>query len=406
MARPGLPDSAATPPGTPLPAGFGFNLVGFATANLGHGVALRNTASILEGAGYDFDVLDIDPGGNRTGHDHSLRGRFLAAGTPTRYPVNLFHLNPPNLESLFRDLPDLVPTQGRMNVCVLFWELAKLPLSWRPMLEAMDLVLAPTRFIGGMLDEAVRTTPWLYYRQGFATPRAVPDRARWGLPPEEVVFLFSFDIASGIQRKHPLAPVEAFRHAFPEGGARLVLKVNNRDLGPEAATMVERLREVTARVPGVDVLDRNLPYADLMSLYASIDVLVSLHRGEGLGLSLMEAMSLGKPVIATAWSGNMDFMDADNSCLVPYRLVPLDPGTQYHALSAGVDQLWADPDIDEAARWMARLAASPDLRRDIGARAQASMSRFLAEARTGSAFQQVKAFYEGKFARWLAGEAA
>lgn len=393
-----MPESAAESPGGSPAAGFGFNLVGFATANLGHGVALRNTAAILAEAGFAFDVLDIDPGGNRTGHDFSLRGRFLEAGKAPRYPVNLFHLNPPNLEALFRSLPGLVPTEGRMNVAVLFWEMARLPLSWRPMLEAMDLVLAPSRFIGTMLDDAVKTTPWIHYPQGFPVPAARPDRERWGFPAGETVFLFSFDIASGIQRKHPLAPVEAFHRAFPRGGARLVLKVNNRGLSAEAAQMVDRLRELAGRAPGIHVMDQTLPYGDLLSLYASADVLVSLHRGEGLGLSLMEAMALGKPVIATGWSGNMDFMDATNSCLVPYALVPPEPGTQYHALSEGVEQAWADPDIGAAALWMTRLAESPDLRARIGALARESILAFMGEARRGRTFAEVRSIWERDFA--------
>jgi hypothetical protein len=384
------------------PDAFGFNLVGFATANLGHGVALRNTASILAQTGIPFDVIDLDPGGNRTGHDFSLAGRFLAVGKPTRYPVNLFHLNPPNLEGLFRDLPDLVPTAGRMNVSVLFWELARLPPSWRPMLEAMDLVLAPTRFIEAMLAESVATTPCLYYPQGFPAPEARPDRERWGIPEGVPAFLFSFDIASGIHRKHPLAPIEAFRRAFPggaDGRAVLLLKVNNRALSSEAGIMVDRIKAIAAGIPGVRVLDESLPYRDLMSLYASVDVLVSLHRGEGLGLSLMECMALGKPVIATAWSGNMDFMDADNSCLVGYTLIPPESGTQYHALSAGVEQVWADPSLDEAARWMARLAESEELRKSIGQRARDSITRFMSEAREGRVFSRVREIWRRDFAR-------
>lgn len=388
--------------GTPPPrmagpgdAGFGVNLVGFATANLGHGVALRNTAALLAGAGIPFDVIDLDPGGNRTGHDMSLRGRFLAAGTPTRHPVNLFHLDPPNLVKLFRDLPDLVPREGRMNVSVVFWELARLPLSWRPVLASLDLILAPSRFVGAMVDEAMPGTPWLYYPQGFAMPEARPDRARWGFRDGETVFLYSFDIASGLQRKHPLAAVAAFHRAFPRGGpARLVLKVNNRGLSPESARVTDQLADLAAKVAGVSLLDRDLPFADLLSLYASADVLLSLHRGEGLGLSLMEGMALGKPVIATAWSGNMDFMDAGNSCLVPFTLVPPEPGTQYHAMSEGVDQLWAEPDLPAAADWMARLAGSEALRRDIGGRAKASIEAFMAEARQGRVFARLRGLWE------------
>jgi glycosyltransferase involved in cell wall biosynthesis len=377
---------------------FGLNVIGYASANLGHGVAFRNTVAILERKGIPFSVLDIDPGGNRTGHDHSAAGHYHRIGEPLPHPVNLFHLNPPEIEALFRDLPGLVRTEGRMNVSVLFWELARLPLSWRPMLEAMDLVLVPSRFVQATFGEAVHTTPCLYYRQGLEMPRAVPDRGKWGFPEGRTVFLFSFDISSGIQRKHPLAAMEAFRTAFPDGGACLVLKVNNPDLSPEAGRMVDRIREAAEGIRGVRVVDRSMSYADVLSLYASADVLVSLHRGEGLGLSLMEFMALGKPVIATAWSGNMDFMDDANSCPIPYRLVPLEMGTQYHAISRGVDQVWAEPSVEEAARWMRMLDASPDLRREIGEKARESILRFRGEAERGRVFDRIRERWERNFA--------
>jgi glycosyltransferase involved in cell wall biosynthesis len=375
----------------------GFNLIGFASANLGHGVALRNTASILDACGHPFCVLDIDPGDNRTGHDLSLKDRFAPAGRPLPHSINLFHLNPPGIEALFRDLPGLVETRGRFNVCVTFWELPKLPLAWIPALESMDLILAPSRFIQTAIGDAVRTTPILYYPQIISLPRAGSDRARWGLATGKTAFMFSFDVSSGVQRKNPMAVMDAFRQAFPPGHAELIVKVNNRGHGPTAALVVDRMKDLARLVPGIRILDESIPYADLMSLYASIDVLVSLHRGEGLGLSLMECMALGKPVITTGWSGNMDFTDADNSCLVPYSLIPLEPGSQYHSLSQGVDQVWAEPSVPQAIAWMRRLDASPELRSEIGERGRAAVTRFVEEAGKGRVFEEAVSRFHKAF---------
>lgn len=370
---------------------IGFNLIGFATANFGLGVALRNTASLLERMGHPFCLLDIDPGGNRTGHDFSFRSHFVEAGRPLPHPVNLFHMNPPGLEGLFRDLPDLVDMRSKRNVCVPYWELPRLPLSWKPMLDTMDMVLAPSHFIRQAIAEAGVSAPCRYYRQTLALPHAVPDRARWNLPDGRTVFLFSFDISSGIQRKNPLAVLEAFRKAFPDDRAMLLVKINNADLNPDARKVVGHFKSAAANLPNVRILDQSLAYAELASLFASIDVYVSLHRGEGLGLGMMECMALGKPVIATAWSGNMDFMDNANSCLVPYSLVPLDPGTQYFALSKGVEQVWADPSVEAAAQWMSSLDASPGLRAEIGSKAKASINAYLEEAGRGEVFTAVEA---------------
>jgi hypothetical protein len=140
--------------------GFGINLIGFATANFGLGVALRNIAALLERLGIPYSALDIDPSGNRTGHDLSLRGRFLRAGEPMPHPVNLFNYNPPGIQGLMRDLPGLVKLEGRFHGCATYWELPLLPTDWPATLDAMDLVLAPIR----------------YYRQTLELPEAIPAR--------------------------------------------------------------------------------------------------------------------------------------------------------------------------------------------------------------------------------------
>jgi glycosyltransferase involved in cell wall biosynthesis len=178
--------------------------------------------------------------------------------------------------------------------------------------------------------------------------------------------------------------------AFPKGGAELVFKINNRGVSAEAGVVADRIQAVAHQIAGVRVLDQAMDYSDVMSLYASADVFVSLHRAEGLGLSLMECMALGKPVIATAWSGNMDFMTEENSCLVPFTLVPLDAGTQYHSISQGVPQSWAEPDIEAAATWMARLAASPELRQNIGNRARTDMEVLREEVGGGKIFTEIR----------------
>jgi glycosyltransferase involved in cell wall biosynthesis len=370
--------------------GIGFNLIGFATANFGLGVALRNTAFLLERLGYPFCVLDLDPGGNRTGHDLSARAHFIEAGKQLPHPVNLFHMNPPGIQSLFRDLAGLVDVRAKRNVCVPYWELPRLPPSWKPVLDGMDAVMAPSHFVRKAIAEAGVSSPCVYYRQTLALPQARPDRARWGLPEGRTVFLFSFDVSSGMQRKNPLATLEAFRTAFPDRRALMIVKINNPDLNEDARRVVDRFKAVASESGDIRVIDRSMPYGDVASLFASIDVYVSLHRSEGLGLGMMECMSLGKPVIATDWSGNVDFLDETNACPIPYSLVPLDPGTQYFAVSEGMEQYWAEPSIEAAARWMVRLDASPELRASIGAKAKLSVTSYLEEAWRGRAFAEVE----------------
>ncbi len=377
---------------------FGFNIIGFATANLGLGVALRNTAAVLMKNSLPFCVLDIDPGGNRTGHDFSLQSWTHKAHEPLPYGINLFFINPPTIESIFHDLPNLVPLQNHLNICIPFWELAHLPSTWKSTLDKMDLVLAPSHFIEKALQHAQLKAPIYYAKQGLGERQSPnSDRGKWNFKSGRIVFLFSFDISSGIQKKNPLAILELFKVLFPNGEADLILKVNNRNLSSEAAQVVDKLKNVASHIPGAQIWDQVLSFAEVQSLYASIDIFISLHRGEGLGLSMMECMALGKPVIATGWSGNMDFMNEENSCLVPFQLVPLDTGTQYHAASGGVEQVWAEPNLIEAAKWMRKLYESPELRSRIGARAQKDIQNLQAEVEKAEVFLEIRNHYQKSY---------
>lgn len=388
-------------PSGPVPAGFGVNLIGYATANLGLGTALRNTAAILAEKGIPFAVRDIDPGGGRSGKDLSLRDRILDRSIPLPHPVNLFHLNPPEVRRLLERNPESVPVENRLNASVPFWELESLPPSWIPMLEAMDLNLAPSRFIQKALETQVKSAPALYFRQALASlPTAQADRKRWSFPDRATVFAFSFDIASSWERKNPVAAIRAFKAAF--GGspdALLILKLNNKGLNESSSRAAEGLKQAARHVPGLRIVDEPMSYAEVLSLYASADVFVSPHRGEGLGLGLLESMSLGKPVIATGYSGNMDFMDAGNSCLVGYGWVPLDPDSQYAEAAESRDLKWPDPSVEEIAAWMARLAGSRELRESIGRKARATAEAVLEEARRGEVFDRIRGMWmQGRMA--------
>lgn len=172
------------------------------------------------------------------------------------------------------------------------------------------------------------------------------------------------DSRSSFTRKNPAAAVEAFRRAFGDApSARLVIKLNGRpgDIDVFARSLKD--------LPNVTVLSTFLDDDAMTTLFHSVDALVSLHRAEGFGLPMLEAMAHGVPVVATGWSGNTDFMDGDNSLLVPYELVPV-------ADEAGIysGSIWADPDVEAAADLLRRLADDPDLHERLAAAAHASVT--------------------------------
>ena len=123
--------------------------------------------------------------------------------------------------------------------------------------------------------------------------------------------------------------------------------------------------------PRVTLLTETLAYRDVLSLYKSADAFVSLHRAEGLGLGLLESMAMGKPVVATGWSGNKAFMTPSCSCLVGHRLVAVEALLPaYTSLMRGLSPVWAEPDLNDAAAWLQQLAADEALRLSIGSKAQ------------------------------------
>jgi glycosyltransferase involved in cell wall biosynthesis len=287
--------------------------------------------------------------------------------------VNIFHVNPDRLHPLLASNAVDLGLDECLNVCVPFWEAPRLPRSWLYSLNAMDILLAPTRFVGQAIVSDLPGSEVLEFAQAVYLPEGVAaDRERWGIPVGRVAFVTSLAIASSIDRKNPWATIEAFKLAFPtEDKAMLIIKVNNPDFPAHLKDDMRRLRAACSPRPDIKVIEEPLTYVEVLSLYDSCDVFISLHRSEGLGLGLLESMSLGKPVIGTGWSGNMDFMTSEDSIPIPYRLVDIEvPLTSpYHRSNLCAPAQWAEADTGVAAEWMRRLAESPELRSKTGAAA-------------------------------------
>jgi glycosyltransferase involved in cell wall biosynthesis len=379
-------------PPAPDTVEFGFNVYGYLTGNLGLGVAARNTVQTLLHNHHLVRLTDVSPGPGMQGRDVTLAERIGRGASLPAYAVNLFHLNPDQMLFLIDPWSGRVTLPGRLNVGVPFWELPQLPPSWVAPLAALDVILAPSQYVGQAIAAALPEARVLPYPQAVHLPADIgPDRSRFGLSGSQTVFVMSFDLRSDVERKNPWAAVEAFLQAFPphRSDVCLVIKANNVETLPGLGRHLQRLRHL-AQDARVRVLDGPMSYRDVLTLYASSDVLVSLHRAEGLGLSLLEAMSLGRPVVATAYSGPMDFINERNACLVGYDLVPVGASTQpLYGRSWSGAQEWAQPRVAEAAAWMARLADAPQWRRQLGAQAQVDAARRAASYDRGEVFAQL-----------------
>jgi glycosyltransferase involved in cell wall biosynthesis len=272
--------------------------------------------------------------------------------------AQLLHVNSPLLPlALLRAPRSLV--RGRRVIGYWAWELPTVPDTWRAGLPFVHEIWGLSSFTADAFrhwlppdaPQVVRTVPIPLVAP--PVPSAL-DRAAFGLPADAVVVLVSCNLASSFVRKNPLGAIAAFRTAFGDRPDRLLLlKLGNPD---HAAADFSKLREAASGVSNIRFDTRMLPAADSHALTACADIVLSLHRSEGFGLVPAEAMLLGRAVIATGWSGNMDFMDADSAALVGFQLVPArDPRGVFEAPGA----MWAEPDIAEAAAHLVRLADDP-----------------------------------------------
>lgn len=340
-------------------AGGGAIVAGEFTRASGLGESARLMLRALDTLGIPNWTLDVGP--LLPAHEDDIT--FAASdGTPPADAVLVLHVNAPLLPLVIARLPRGM-VRGRRVVGYWAWELPSVGADWRGGARFVHEAWAPSDFtsqaLAPLLDGRVRTVP---HALAAAPPiPAAMDRAAFGLPADVLIVLVAFNLASSFERKNPLAAIAAFRAAFGErADRRLVIKAANVDHAPGDFA---RLTAAIGGAPNITLETRVFPAAEAHALTACADIVLSLHRSEGFGLVPAEAMLLGRPVIATGWSGNMTFMDAGCAILVGYRLVPpRDPRGVYAVPGA----VWAEPDIGEAAAHLVRLADDAALRARLG----------------------------------------
>jgi glycosyltransferase involved in cell wall biosynthesis/2-polyprenyl-3-methyl-5-hydroxy-6-metoxy-1,4-benzoquinol methylase len=361
-----LPERPAPEPSTrdePPTLVEGLNIAGYFRAELGIGEAARLLVSAVEAARIPYSTITTETGAlSRQSHEFRCHAEGVAA-----YDVNLVCVNADMTPRFIRDMgPEFC--EGRHTVGYWFWEVERFPTRLHAAFDAVDEVWAATDFVADAVRRAGRK-PVFTVPVPLAIPRQPLSITRQDLrlPPDRFLFLFSFDFLSVFERKNPLALVRAFARAFePDSGPMLLIKTINGHirLGDQ-----ERLRAEIGDRPDIQLVDGYYAAADKDALVGLCDCYVSLHRSEGLGLTMAEAMAAGKPVIATGYSGNMQFMTAANSFLVDYVLTPVPPNCEPYP----EDAVWADPDPDHAARLMRGVYAQPHEAAARGQRARADI---------------------------------
>ncbi len=351
LVSPNQVSLAATP--RPVPV----NIAGYFRAELGIGEAARSLVAAFEAAEIPINTISFERTANRL--THSFTERHSDSGRPD---INFICVNPDQIVA-FADYAGPEFSHGRYNIGVWFWEVEDFPASFHHAFNHVDEIWVASDFMRETFLKVSRK-PVFKFRLPVMVPpvdKAVT-RAQLNLP-KEFIFLFTFDFLSVLERKNPLGLIEAFGRAFRPGeGPRLVIKTIN---GDKRILEMEKLKYAMRDRRDILLMDGYLSAVENASLTALADCYVSIHRSEGFGLTIAEAMALGKPAIATAYSGNLEFMTPENSYLCPSRRCEVGPEREPYP----ADSQWSEPNLETAAHLIRHVYTHQEEARDRGLRA-------------------------------------
>jgi len=323
---------------------FGVNLFGYFDTESGVGEIARCMARTLQDARVPLALINVEQPWLRR-RDRTLRG--FSMNNP--YSVNLLMVNADQAPSAIARLGSEAFT-GRTNIGYWFWELSRFPEGFTAAFPHFDQIWVASSFC---LEAIAARSPIPVVKVPPGFDFHVPglrDRRSFGIGENDFVFLYAFDGASSVHRKNPAGAIAAFRRAFPTPGReRLILKTTGI-----ARSKLDALRRLAGDA-SVAILNDYLNSDELLDLLAAADCYVSLHRSEGFGLTILESIAMAKPVIATGYSGCTDFLNSRTGFPVGYRLVPIRRNLGPYPKG----DLWADPDVEEAARLMRWVREKP-----------------------------------------------
>ena len=326
---------------------------------------MRDLVFCIQEAGFPFQAL------NTCAESQTASNEIEPLLTPRRDFRIMKH--PMAIELFAGQIPSTIPIR---RAHVVFWEFESGLLEAFPALRSVDTVIAMSDFNAAffrrILPPTVKVVKLLYPFR-FSPPTLPPPtqtRRRFGIEENDFAVFFNFDYASSVFRKNPDGAMMAFAKAFHDTpNAKLVFKTNRAKDFPNAHASLRNLANSLEISDRFISIDDYLPREDIYAITAACDVYLSLHRGEGLGLGIAEAMSLGKPAIVTDYGGSTEFCTSETAFLVPYARRALRHGQMDNPCYHDVD-FCAEPDIDTAAAIMRKCYVSKDVCRDMGSRAK------------------------------------
>jgi glycosyltransferase involved in cell wall biosynthesis len=375
------PDPYARDTETPSEDGLAVRLTGYLGHTLGLGAAARGYAQALGAAGVPVRTVTVPL-------HHLALPVELDGGYGRHVFEDLVHEGAHGFEIVAvnaDELPDFMTRLGRdyfegPRIGIWGWETNSIPPRWQRAFALIDEIWVYSRFMAENIG-AVAPVPVIVLPPPVERPSHPAEPLRLGVPAG-FLFLFVFDYLSTVQRKNPVGLIEAFKGAFASGeGPQLLIKTINAPLRPLAE---EEVLWAAHGREDIHVIDRSLSGEELTRLMAACDCYVSLHRAEGFGLTMAEAMAIGKPVIGTGYSGNVDFMHSENSYLVDYAIGRVGAECEIYPPEGE----WAEPSIEHAAELIRRVYGNPQEAARIGARAREDVARTLSPQATGAAMRR------------------
>ncbi len=345
-----------------LPKKKGVLLVGYPRGEFGIGSLLRLPALAFKEAEIPFGVFDFNPSSQASQNDNRLDEWLTHL---PEYSVNIFCIGADQLPLLKKILGKQF-FQGHYNILYGAWELSRLPEQLTGCLQGINEIWAMSSFMGQMFRRSTSLPvhdlqlPIVTYQSESICPSQLQ------IPKNNFVFLFMFDFDSHVARKNPEAVIEAFKLAFPGLSSIPVTLVIKSINGERHEKERNRLKNKIGCDSRILQIHEVLPHSINTALMKCCDCYVSLHRSEGFGLTMAEAMLLGKPVITTGYSGNMDFTTTATALLVDYELVPVQPGD--YPFSHG--EMWAEPNVQQACEYMLNLVKDSTFAKSLAQKGQ------------------------------------
>lgn len=327
----------------------GINVIGYFQRTLGQGESARLMIQCLEQNQVPYSIYSVD----HLAQNHHMEAIQAPINQKLVYPTNLFCIDADHVTHVIEQM-DWNEIKFKYNIGLWFWETNLIPKHKQQCWDYLDEIWVTSAYnqehLACVTNLAVHRIPHPIKLKYEPLPNS---KENFNLP-NCFTFLFCFDFFSSINRKNPMAIIEAFRKAFPgREKVQVIIKSHNGRLFKHQLDPILESIKDDPRIIWMDVAMDSQKRFDLMN---ACDCYVSLHRSEGFGLTMAEALALGKPVIATGYSGNMDFTTHDNSYICPYKLIRVGEGNKPYP----AEGIWADVDVDYVAACMREVVNNPE----------------------------------------------